>query len=423
MRLVLLSSCLVLVLASLRSFAIDFPDPDKQPANPDLPDPLVRLNGDRVKTKKQWLEKRRPELKALFEHYMYGKMPEPHKVEGKVLHEDKKAFDGKATLQEIAVSVSGQNWPPIHVLLVVPNDRKGRAPAFVGMNFCGNHAIVKDPGIRLPTVWMYPNRKGVKDNRATEAGRGTEIDTWALEQSIERGYAVATFYNGDVDPDRKEERGPLYYRAVPQPPGERPPDMTATIAFWAWGIHRVIDYLETRKEIDAKKIAVVGHSRLGKTALLAAAFDERIALAIPHQAGCGGTGPSRSKNPKAESVARINTSFPHWFCDNFKQFNKQVEKLPFDQNCLVALCAPRPVLFSNAVEDQWANPSGQFDVLKAADPVYRLLGVDGLSAKTMPEVDKLVDSPLGYWIREGKHSMTKEDWMVFLAFADKHLRK
>ena len=400
----------------------EFPHPDKLPARPELPDPLTALDGTKVTTAEQWTGKRRPELKALFEHYMYGKLPPPREVTAEVLHEDAKAFDGKATLREIAVRVGPKEWPAIHVLLVVPNKRSGPAPAFVGVNFGGNHALVKDPGVRLPTAWMYPNRRGVKDNRATEEGRGSEIDSWALEQSIDRGYAVATFYSGDVDPDRKDAREGLQRFLFPEKVN-RGGDHTATIAMWAWGIHRVVDHLVTLKEIDPKRIAVVGHSRLGKTALLAAAFDERIALAIPHQAGCGGTGPSRSNNPKAESVERINTSFPHWFCDNFKAFNKQVEKLPFDQNCLVALCAPRPVLFTNAVEDQWANPPGQFEVLKAADPVYRLLGAGGLASKEVPEVGTLSDGTLGYYIRPGKHSMTREDWKVFLDYADRHLKR
>src|SRR5262249_47270523 len=193
-----------------------------------------------------------------------------------------------------------------------------------------------------------------------------------------------------------------------------------TIAAWAWGVQRLVDYLVTDPDIDAKRIAVVGHSRLGKTALLAAAFDERIALAIPHQAGCGGTAPSRGT--VGESVERINTSFPHWFNANFKKFNGRPERLPFDQHCLAALCAPRPVLFTNAVEDTWANPAGQFEVLKAADPVYRFLGVDGLAAKEMPPPGQLVNSRLGYYIRAGKHSMTRDDWKVFLEFADKWLK-
>ena len=179
--------------------------------------------------------------------------------------------------------------------------------------------------------------------------------------------------------------------------------------------------MQTDKDIDRTRIAVVGHSRLGKTALLAGAFDERIALVIPHQAGCGGTAPSRGK--VGESVKQINNGFPHWFNGTFKEFNDKPDRLPFDQNCLVALVAPRPVLFSNAVEDTWANPEGQFQVLQATDQVYRFLGVEGLGAKQMPEPGKLLDSRLGYYIRPGKHSMTAGDWKVFLDFADKHFGK
>jgi hypothetical protein len=266
---------------------------------------------------------------------------------------------------------------------------------------------------------MYDRYPGVKDHRATDAGRGKQADVWALEQSIDRGYAIATFYSGDIDPDRADKREGIQPHLTKDRTG---PHEWGTIAAWTWGIHRAVDYLVTDPAIDAKRIAVVGHSRLGKTALLAAAFDDRIALAIPHQAGCGGTGPSRSSNPKAESVKRINTSFPHWFCGAFKDFNDHVDRLPFDQNGLVALVAPRPVLFTNAVEDEWANPSGQFDVLKAATPVYRLLGVEGLTADRMPEPNKLIDSRLGYYIRPGKHSMTREDWTVFLDFADKQMK-
>jgi hypothetical protein len=397
-----------------------FPEVAKLPSRPELPDPLILFNGDRVTTARQWNEKRRPELKALFQHYVYGYLPAaPAKVTAKVEHEDRKAFGGKATLKEVAVSFGPAEMPPIRLLLVVPNDRKGPAPVFLGMNFCGNHALVKDDKVRLPTVWMYAG-PGVKDNRATEAGRGAQIDVWAIEQSVDRGYAVATFYNGDVDPDEKDVRGGV--RPFLRKKGTKPgPHDAGTIAVWAWGLHRAVDYLVTNKDIDPKRIAVVGHSRLGKTALLAAAFDERIALAVPSQAGCGGTAPSRGK--VGESVTRINTSFPHWFNGTFKEFNDRPDRLPLDQHCLVALVAPRPVLFTNAVEDSWANPAGQFEVLKAADPVYRLLKAGGLEAKAMPEIGKLSDGTLGYYVRPGKHSMTKGDWKVFLDFADKHLGK
>jgi hypothetical protein len=242
---------------------------------------------------------------------------------------------------------------------------------------------------------------------------------------VERGYALASFYSGDIDPDTKEFTDgiePAFWKSKTGEPG---PDDMATISAWAWGYHRVVDFLiaERAKTIDKSRIAAVGHSRNGKTTLLAAAMDERIAVAIPHQAGCGGTGPSRTSDTRAESVKRINAAFPHWFCSEFKKFGDDPSLLPFDQNGLVALCAPRAVLFTNAEEDLWANPDGQFDVLKAASPVYEFLGAPGLSAKTRPEPNQLVKSRLGYFIRPGKHSMIREDWKVFLDFADAQFAK
>ena len=258
------------------------------------------------------------------------------------------------------------------------------------------------------------------DNRATEASRGTQVDVWALEQSIDRGYAVATFYCGDIEPDKTNAPDGLRAWLNRAPAGASVSTSTndcGTIAAWAWGISRAVDYLVTDKDIDARRIAVTGHSRLGKAATVAAAFDERIALAVPLQAGCGGTAPSRGKT--GESVKAINEHFPHWFNAEFKKFNDQPDRLPFDQHCLIALIAPRPVLIGCATEDTWSNPAGQFEMLQAADPVYRFLGADGLDAKQMPETNKLVGNRLAYFIRPGKHSMTKGDWKMFLDFADK----
>jgi len=393
-----------------------FPDVSELPSQPALPDSLLMQNGERVTTEKQWFKKRRPELKALFEHYMYGVMPPP-KARFDVESVDRTVFGGKATKKEITVVLGTNGAPRIHLLLIVPNERKAPAPVFVGLNFCGNHTVLSDSSIPLPTGWMPASCPGVVNNRATDAGRGKQVDVWAIEQSIDRGYAVATFYHGDVDPDRPD--APDGIRAW-YAKGRKHYDW-GTIAAWAWGVSRAVDYLATDGSVDPKQIAVVGHSRNGKAVLVAAAFDERIALAIPLQAGCGGTAPSRGK--VGESVRQINDHFPHWFNDEFKKFNEQPDRLPFDQHCLIALCAPRPLLLPNATEDTWANPEGQFQMLQAADPVYRLLGGEGLAASQMPETGKLVDSPLGYYIRPGKHSMTSDDWKIFLDFADKHFGK
>jgi len=377
-----------------------------------LPNPLLMNDGTEVKTRKQWEEKRRPELKALFQEHMYGQLPpKPEKIHFKVASEHDDFLDGKATLKFVEISFGDPKAPKIDLMLVTPKATK-RAPTFVVLNFCGNHAITDDKRVPLLHGWA----KCSPNNRATDADRGSQANDWPLGEIVGRGYALATFCNSDPDSDRADVSDGVYKWLNPDSPAHH----RGTIAAWAWGFHRAMDYLVTDKAIDAKRVATVGHSRNGKTALLAAAMDERFALAIPHQAGCGGTAPSRGKI--GESVKQINEGFPHWFNAAFKKYNAAPEKLPFDQNCLVALMAPRPVLFSNAVQDQWANPSGQFEVLQAAEPVYKLLKAGGLDAKEMPELGKLVSSKLGYFIRPGKHSMTREDWMVFLDFADKNLK-
>jgi hypothetical protein len=409
-----------------------FPNPADLTAQAALPDPLVTYLGRAVKTRGDWEKERAPELRRLFQHYMYGQMPaNPAAFNAKVVGENKEALGGKATLKDIDIQTKG---PELHIrlLLVVPNKRSGPAPTFVGLNFNGNHALLADPSIRLPESWMRQGSAGAAaSHKASDAERGTEIDTWAVEQTIDRGYAFASFYNGDVVPDQADL---AKKRLAEFPRAERitDDDSAATIACWAWGFSRIIDYLVTNPEVDAKAIAVVGHSRNGKTALLAAAMDPRIALAIPSQAGCGGTAPNRLppelQNPPDgklihETVKRINTSFPHWFCGNFKAFDEAPDKLPFDQHCLIALCAPRPVLLSNATEDLWANPAGQFDMVRGADPVYRLVCGEGLGSKENPTVGELLPSRLGYYIRAGKHSMTTADWKVWLDYADKWLKK
>jgi hypothetical protein len=399
----------------------DFPDVDALPARPELPEVLTMLDGRAVTSPEQWRAERRPELAALFQHYMYGYFPPaPAKVDVAVRRTDPKALGGKATLKELTLSWAPAPMPSIHLLVVVPNARSKPAPCVFGLNFNGNHAVLPDPQIKLPMVWLREQKGRTEKNRATDAGRGTDTATWSIEASIDRGYAIATFVNADIAPDKHDWNEGIHRHYFKEGQKEPGPTDWGTIAAWAWGLQRVVDYLVTDPAIDAKRLACFGHSRNGKTALLATAYDERIALAIPHQAGCGGTAPSRGK--VGEQVRQINKGFPHWFSDTFVRFNEQVEKLPFDQNGLVALCAPRPVLFSNAVEDQWANPDGQFQVLQAAEPAYRLLGVEGLEAKSVLKVgDALSSGRLGYWIRAGRHSTTPEDWKIFLDYCDKRL--
>jgi hypothetical protein len=412
-----------IVAMTLAATPSDLPPPDKLPSVADFPDVLAMRDGTKVTTKKAWEEKRRPELKELFQHYMYGRFPAPPtRVTATVLFEDAKALDGKGTLREVEIAFGPPEWPKVYLLVATPNG-KGRAACFVGPNFGGNHLLTAHEKVRTPTAWVPAGYPGVEEgtNKATAAGRGKQADTWPLKQIVGAGYAVATFYCGDIQPDRPTVREGMR-AALPAAAGAASGDETATVMWWAWGCHRAVDYLTTDERIDAKRLAVVGWSRLGKTALVAGAFDDRIAVVIPHQSGCGGAGPSRSKNPKAEPVKRITATFPHWFCANFAAFGDDTTKLPFDQNGLVALCAPRPVLLTNADDDQWANPSGQFDVLGAAAPAYKLYGDEKPAPAAVPASGTLADTRLGYFIRGGKHGMTPDDWKAFVRYADKWLK-
>ena len=380
----------------------------------DWPDPLVRNDGTRVASKDDWIRTRRPELLALFDHSMYGAAPAaPEHVAATVERDDPAFLGGKAMLREVTLAFGPAGTPKLHVLLIVPNHRKRPAPAFVGLNFYGNHTVVNDPKVALPTVWVPKGAPGEVDNRATEKGRGAHVDVWAVDTLIGRGYALATFYCGDVAPDHPGHHDGVH----PFYPGYD----WGTVRAWAWGASRVADYLFTVPEVDPLRLAVVGHSRLGKAALVAGAYDERFAVVCSHQAGCGGSAPSRGT--VGESVKQINDRFPHWFNAEFKTFNDHPDRLPIDQHELAALVAPRALLFSNATDDTWANPAGQFEVLRAADPVYKLHGVGGLASDTIPATGTLSSGALGYAIRPGKHSMTRQDWRFFLDFADKHLAR
>jgi hypothetical protein len=407
----------------LSTSAIQYPAAGDLPSVHGFPDPFLFFDGvTRVNSREDWFNRRRPELKQLFQHYMYGFMPTtPPQIQARVVRVEPAFFGGKATKKEVEISFGFPGGPVVVLLMVTPNNRIGPAPVFVGSNTHGNQVFLPDPNIYMPSGWV-PDDIGVVNNRATDASRRAKVGNLSLERSIDNGFAVATFYNGDIDPDREIYNDGIqsfYFQPGQTTLGE---DEWGTLAAWAWGLQRAVDYLMTDPNIDQNRIIAVGHSRNGKVALLAAAFDERIDLVISHQAGLGGSGPSRSTvGETIEGINSPNTGFPNWFNGVFKQFNGRSEKLPFDQHELVGLVAPRPVLFTAAIGDEWSNPPGQFDVLQAADPIYRFLGAEGLAPGGMPEPGRLVSSNLGYYIRTGVHSMGPEDWDVFYAFARAHL--
>lgn len=430
----LLVTLLFLLATAMSTSAQPFPSFERLTDHPDWPDPLIGLDGSKVKSRRGWEQKRRPELKALFQHYMYGSLPaRPARVEFKVEGTYPDFLNGAATLRLISVSFGSSEAPRIDLMVVTPNGLKRPVPTFLAMNFCGNHALTTDPRVPLARGWQYNSCKGCTNNMATEASRGGQAGDWPLAEIVGRGYAFASFCSSDVDSDRADVSDGVYRWMASEAGGVSLTHSRGSIAAWAWGYHRCMDFLVTDRDIDSRRIAAVGHSRNGKTALLATAFDERIAMAIPCQAGSGGTGPSRvasrlaapqsNGRPIAETIAVINQNFPHWFNAEFKKFNEHPERLPIDQHLLIALCAPRPVLLANAEDDQWANPAGQFELMLAAEPVYQLTGGGRIGTREMPATGRLINSRLGYHLRPGKHAMGANDWRVFLEFADRWLRR
>lgn len=382
-----------------------------------LPDPLTFASGAPVRTRRDWT-RRRTELLRLFEHEVYGPLPpRPEKLTATVLGHHADFLGGRGTLKLLRLTFDDIDAPAIDLMLASP--KRKRAPVFLGMNFCGNHALVADPRIPLTREWVYTSCAGCVDGRATDAGRGSQAVDWPIGQILERGYALASFCSSDIDADLAEKSGAVWSWVGARNKKPVPPHDRGSISAWAWGFHRCVDYLSTDPDIDRKRIAALGHSRNGKTALWAAATDPRLAVAFPHQSGCGGAAPSRSS--VGESVARINTVFPHWFSAGFKRFNDRPQDLALDQNCLMALVAPRPLLISNAVEDTWANPDGQLAALHAAAPVWSLLGADPGPIPDRAEVGKLLGARLGVFLRPGTHALRPDDWAAFLDFADKNL--
>jgi len=386
-----------------------------------LPDPLVMNDGTPVKTAADW-PARRAEILALFESQMFGKMPgKPERQTVELLNEDSAALDGQAYRREVRITVTqGGKSLAFDLLIYLPPDAPRPVPVFLMLNFFGNHSISTDPGIHLNENWFRNSKdKGTEGNRATEASRGASASRWPVEHILSRGYGVATIYYGDLDPDFDDgfQNGlhSLFYR-----PGQtRPePDEWGSIGAWAWGLSRAMDYFETTDDIDAKQVAVAGHSRLGKTSLWAGATDERFAIVISNDSGCGGA--ALSRRAIGETVWRINNSFPHWFCDNFTAYNDKEGELPFDQHELIALMAPRPVYVASAQDDKWADPKGEFLSCAHADPVYKLLDLDGLPGRQMPGVNEPVAGTIGYHMRDGGHDVKLYDWERYMDFADRH---
>jgi pimeloyl-ACP methyl ester carboxylesterase len=383
----------IILMASLQAPVAQDYDESKVGAYT-LPELLVTQNGEKVASTEQWEKVRRPEILKLFEDNVYGQAPKDFDdIKFKITGEDKKAMGGKATLREIAITVfRNRKSVTMNLIVFIPN------------------------GVKLPVpVFLVLNHRGIK---TMDVSRENRDDFWSAEEVIDAGYAIAGFDVEDFAPDDREKFSEgvldrLYPEQLGMDNGMR------ALGAWGWGAGRCIDYFETDKSIDARKVVAVGHSRGGKAALWCGAQDQRVAITVSNESGNSGAALSRRKF--GETIKHIVTAFPYWFCPNYRQYADREDKLPVDQHELLALIAPRAVYVAAAAEDLWADPKGQYMALQEAQPVYRLYGFKTALPEEMPAINRQVILPtMGFHIRAGQHNMTSFDWQQFIRFADSY---
>ncbi len=386
----------------------------------DLPDLERTADGSKISTATEWETIQRPEILKLFEKEVYGKAPmEEIALETEERLLDPNAFQGKATIREVTFTFTNKDKNCRAVLLLILPNGNRVSPVFLGYNFNGNHTILPSTAISLPETWVLNSPQiGVADHAATAVSRGSKYSRWPVLNLLERGYGLATMYYGDIDPDFDDGFKNGIHSLFSNSDGLKADDW-GSLATWGWGLSRIMDYLETDEAVDPERVAVIGHSRLGKAALWAGAQDNRFAMIISNDSGCGGA--ALSKRRFGETVAAINTQFPHWFNGNFKKYNDQEDMMPFDQHQLLALMAPRPLYVASAQNDDWADPKGEFLALKNASPVYALYDKLTVISEEQPDVNHpLIAGKVGYHIRTGDHDITPYDWEQFMNFADTH---
>src|SRR6185312_1370340 len=376
-----------------------------------LPDVLRMQNGTEVKTAEQWMRMQRLYIYHLFEENVYGRFPPAVPVHYRVLEADRNALGGLAIRKQVRLFLHPADTTVYaDILLYLPKNKKGPVPVFLGLNFNGNATIIKDPSVFLSGRFMFPEYR----TRNTDASRGTKSSRWPVKEILSGGIGIVTACYSDFEEDRPEgwKTG---IRTTLRDVLKTKPDEWGAIGAWAWGLSRIMDYLEKDKDIDGGKVAVMGLSRLGKTALWAGASDTRFGIVISNESGEGGA--ALARRWYGETVKKINTSFPWWFGRKYKTYNDAVDALPVDQHELLALIAPRPLYVASADNDQWSDPKGEFLSAVHAAPVYALFGKQGLGTNKMPGVNHPVGYRVAYHIRTGKHDITLYDWEQYIHFA------
>ena len=384
-----------------------------------LPDPLMLPEKPPVKTSQEWTRLQRPYIYTLFQQHVYGRFPR-RKIPftHTTLEPGGTVLNGMGNRKQIRIALKpGDTSVYLDLLLYLPASARGPVPVFVGYNFNGNHTVQNDPAIKLSNSWIGPRARGVVNNHATDSSRGSDTASWPVSEILKHGYGLVTAYYGDIEPDHPDGWKTGIRTTLSKDLAIRPTEWGA-IGAWAWGLALILDYLEEDPAIDARKVAVIGHSRLGKAALWAAASDERFAMVISNESGEGGA--ALSKRNYGETVKVINEKFPHWFGTAYKNFGDNTSALPVDQHMLLAMIAPRPLYVASAEGDQWSDPKGEFLSAMHAGKVYALFNKKGVGTETMPGLHQPVGETIRYHNRAGRHNITLYDWQQYLKFADMH---
>ncbi len=387
-----------------------------------LPPVLRTASGKMIKTAAQWSTIQRPALLSLYQKHVYGKMPgKAPATHYKVTGINDTALGNRAMAKQVTIYFTADTTgPQMALLLYLPKNARAKVPVFTGLNFYGNQSTSNDPSVTIARGWVNNNASaGIVNHRAGDSSRGLQAGRWPASMLIEAGYGLATVYYGDLEPDLATGYQSGIRTTLAQVLKTAPEEWSA-IGAWAWGLSRMLDYLETEKAVDSKKIIVTGHSRLGKAALWAGAIDARFAAVVSNNSGEGGA--ALAKRNFGETILRINTTFPHWFVPAFTAYNTRAAALPVDQHMLLALIAPRPLYVASAADDLWSDPKGEFLAAWYATPVYQLFNKKGIESKEMPSVNKPVGHSIQYHIRTGKHDITTYDWEQYIRFANRFFK-
>jgi hypothetical protein len=383
-----------------------------------LPDPLVLKDGKPVKDAKTWTMRRRPEIVRIFETQQFGIAPSrPRGERFEVVEKGTEALGGKAIRKRVDIHLmANKSAPVIHLVEYLPAALKRPVPMLLTISFTAPSNMIDDPGLPEGEVWDAKTKTKVPAKTGRAFGK---INVGAF---LDAGIGVATFYYGDVEPDYADGFSQgirrFYLKAGQK---KRGPEDWGSIAAWAWGMSRVEDYFGADKDVDAKRVAIHGVSRLGKTVMWAGAHDQRFAAVIASCSGEGGA--ALSHRNYGETIAHLTapTRYPYQFAENYGKWGGFPDTAPMDAHMLVALIAPRPVLLQTGTTDFWSDPKGEFLAAVAAEPVYKLLGKQGLGTDMWPEAKMPVFHDIGYYMHDGGHGMVPGDWEVYVEFLTMHL--